>query len=46
MPVHEGMEIEAKDVGNAEEKLMLRISMNRVMMGVVLSPGPRTLRYV
>jgi hypothetical protein len=42
--MYEGMETEAEDVGNAEEKLMLRIGMNRAWMGVVLSPGLRTLR--
>jgi hypothetical protein len=44
MSMYEGMENEAEDAGNAEEKLMLRISMDRVRVGVVLNPGPRALR--
>jgi hypothetical protein len=43
MLMYEGMESEAEDEGNAEEKVMLRISMNRVRVGAVLSPDPRPL---
>jgi hypothetical protein len=37
---------EEVDAESAEEKLILRRSMNQVRMGVALGPGPRTQREV
>lgn len=44
MPMHEATETEEVHAESAEEKLILRRSMDQVRMEMTLGPGPRTQR--
>jgi hypothetical protein len=46
MPMYEATETEEVHAESAEEKLILRRSMDQVMVEMTLGPGPRTQREV